>query len=128
MSKRTLLVEDEALIALDIEAILTGHGHDVTYSDSRAEALRLLDTKSFDVAVIDYFLKDGDAGPLAAELRLRGVPFVVCSGSTGLEELDSDVQCAAFLAKPFSTDGLMAAISQAFTKTIYSQPMQSSQT
>ena len=125
MSKRILLVEDEALIALDIEGILAGHGHDVTYSASRAEAMRLLDAMSFDLAVIDYFLKDGDAGPLAAELSSRGIPFIICSGSTGLEELNSGVRCAAFLAKPFSTDGLMAAISHAFTKAPNSQRMQS---
>ena len=112
-TKRILVVEDEMIIALHIESTLIDLGHHVTCASTRAEALDLLDATDYDLAVVDYHLNDGDAAPLAAELTTRRVPFIVCSGSTGLEELGEVFQGAAFLAKPFSTEGLLSAISSA---------------
>ena len=109
-TKRILVVEDEMIIALDIESTLTELGHSVVCASSRAEALALLDAQSFQLAIVDYHLKDGDSGPLAAELVTRKVPFIVCSGSTGLGELGEVFSGAAFLAKPFSSEGLVEAI------------------
>jgi CheY-like chemotaxis protein len=113
LAKRILLVEDEALIALDIEATLQQLGHEVTTVMTTDEAMSKLDSMRFDLAILDYHLKEGDTADLAAHLSQVGLPFVVCSGSTGLEELGAAFANAQFLAKPFSTDGLTTAVANA---------------
>jgi CheY-like chemotaxis protein len=113
LAKRILLVEDEILIALDIEETLHQLGHRVTTVTTNSEAMALLRSATFDLAVLDYHLKDGDTSDLAAYLSSIRTPFVVCSGSTGIEELGATFANAQFLAKPFSGDGLAAAVANA---------------
>lgn len=80
MSVRVLLVEDEALIALNEEDILTEAGFAVTGSfDTCSAALDALDHQTFDVAVLDVSLRDGPCTELARRLRERGTPFVIHS-------------------------------------------------
>jgi CheY-like chemotaxis protein len=72
---RVLLVEDDPIIALDIRdtleavgAVVVGPAHDV------AAAEALLQSGSFDVAVLDHLIVGGDSLPVADELVRRGVP------------------------------------------------------
>lgn len=111
--KRILIVEDEALIALDMESILAEVGHTVQVATSVAEADSILAAMDVDVAVLDYQLQDGTALPLAGKLQGLRVPFVICSGTTGLEELADAFRNAPVLAKPFSTAAFLDAVTSA---------------
>ena len=110
-AKTILIVEDEALVALDIESTLGELGHDTATATTVAEALQLLESGRFDLAIVDYHLKDGTADQLGMTLRSRNIPFVLCSGSAGLQEFGEVFQGTPVLAKPFTTDGLVGAIS-----------------
>ena len=112
-AKHILIVEDEALIALDMEVTLADLGHRVTSASSIAQARNILNSDPVDVAVLDYHLKDGTADHLARELQQREVPFVICSGTAGLAELATVFQDTKFLPKPFSADDLIGAITAA---------------
>ena len=105
--KRILLVEDEMLIALDIEATLHQLGHEV-FSAKHLE-------HGVDLAILDFQLKAGDTTGLAHHLRDIGIPFVVCSGNISLDDLGAAFAGASFLPKPFSTDGLLDAVARAAT-------------
>lgn len=110
--RRILLVEDEMLIALDIESTLHELGHAVFSATTVAEALQHLE-HGIDLAILDFQLQGGDTTGLARHLRASGIPFVVCSGDIGLDDLGAAFAGASFLPKPFSTDGLLRAVSHA---------------
>ncbi|MVA37749.1 response regulator [Agrobacterium vitis] len=75
-----LLLEDEALIAMDVEKILTDiNAGSVTNIASCADALKWLAFNTPDMAIIDIFLRDGECMELADILVERDVPFVVHS-------------------------------------------------
>ncbi|RYE51571.1 MAG: response regulator [Hyphomicrobiales bacterium] len=110
MSKRILIVEDEIMISLHIEDTLAGLGHTVVTASSQREAEAIVDVNVIDLAIIDYHLSDGTSANLADKLKQRRVPFIVCSGSAGISELDEIFGGSTFLAKPFTTEGLIDAV------------------
>jgi DNA-binding NtrC family response regulator len=111
-SKRILLVEDEPLISLDIESTLTQAGYQVSVAASSADAESILDAAEFDLAIVDFHLRDGTANDLAEHLTRLDVPFVLCSGSARLE-LASAFGSVEVLPKPFSTDALLRTVATA---------------
>lgn len=109
-SKRILVVEDETMIAFHMQDTLSDLGHSVETAATTAEAEAILTASKFDLAVLDYHLKDGTSSQLANRLLTLGVPFVVCSGTAGLSELGEVFQHTTFLPKPFTTDSLIEAV------------------
>jgi DNA-binding response OmpR family regulator len=77
---RVLIVEDEYLIAWDIEsAFLQAGAQTIGPIVTLKEALAL-DVDSFDAAVLDIQLQDGPCYPLALKLLKACVPFVLVTG------------------------------------------------
>jgi DNA-binding NtrC family response regulator len=111
MSAHILIVEDEIMISIHMEDTLAGLGHTVIAASSQKEAEAILDEDKIDLAIVDYHLRDGTSAHLAEKLHERKVPFIVCSGSAGVAELDQIFNGTEFLAKPFTTEGLVAAVS-----------------
>jgi CheY-like chemotaxis protein len=80
--RRILVVEDEALIAMDLERIVRRAGCEVVGPVGRAEeALRLAAEGRPDAAILDIELSDGDSFAVADALARRRVPFVFVTGS-----------------------------------------------
>ena len=76
-----LIVEDEALIALDLESALLGAGCLVFGPMAGlAEALRRIDDEPFDAALLDVNLNGELIFPLAEALAERSIPFVFLTG------------------------------------------------
>src|SRR5918998_1887406 len=76
-----LLIEDQALIGMALEASLEDAGFRVAGPFmSNAEALAWLETHTPDVALLDVLLKDGPCTAVARALRGRSVPFAIYSG------------------------------------------------
>ena len=76
-----MIVEDQALIGLSLEAYLEGIGFGAceTFASS-AEALEWLGSHTPTVAILDFSLRDGPCTTLARSLREQGLPFVIYSG------------------------------------------------
>lgn len=107
---RILVVEDEMLIALDIEDCLVALGHQVIGPVSRvANAMRLVETETVDLALLDINVAGEEIYPVAQELKARGIPFVFLSGY-GLRGLREDWAGSPMLAKPFAPEGLRATV------------------
>ena len=111
MPKTVLVVDDDALIALDIQTQLQDLGHSVAVANNLQAALDLVGQQSFDVAIVDWHLKDEISAPLIEMLEQQHIPFVLCSGSA-LEELAGLFPASAILPKPFASDQLMGALAQ----------------
>src|SRR5271166_1565646 len=78
---KVLVVEDEALVALQIEDALQEAGFDVLGpARSSAEALDLLKSSPCDAAVLDIGLGSETSEPVARALIARDIPFITLSG------------------------------------------------
>lgn len=78
---RVLLVEDEPLLAWELEIALAAAGAVVVGPASTLRAgLSLAGGNRLDAAVLDFRLGDEEVGPLAALLYEHNVPFVIHTG------------------------------------------------
>jgi DNA-binding response OmpR family regulator len=108
---RVLIVEDEALIALDLEDALTAAGFEVAgIAKSVAEALTAAERGDFKVAILDAFLSGESSAPIAAILAGSAVPFVVVSGYEAENLIWA--RGARFVAKPYNYSELCAVLSE----------------
>jgi len=111
-----LIIEDEPLIAMDIEHIVQSLGHRVTgIARTRAEAVRLFENTNPGMVLADIQLADGSSGIDAVNdiLKTSTVPVIFI---TAFPErlLTGDRPEPAFLvSKPFNPDMVKALISQA---------------
>lgn len=107
---RVLVVEDEAMIAMMMEAFLQDLGCEVVAIASRLDdAEEKARTMRIDVATLDVNLAGRLSYPVAERLRLRGIPFLFATGygTVGLPEAFTDVPV---LSKPFSAGQLAGAL------------------
>lgn len=75
-----LVVEDEPMIALDLEQMLKSAGAVVRIAAGVQEALALIGAESFSAAVVDHGLRNEKSRAIYTELDKHGVPFVVYTG------------------------------------------------
>ena len=111
-SKTVLLVEDEMLIAMDMEASLVDLGYDVTIVTDVDAALAALDSRTYHLAILDSRLRSGDCEQVTRRLREQGTGFIVCSGSLDMKEFGDVFANVPFLAKPFTADSLVQLVTQ----------------
>jgi CheY-like chemotaxis protein len=79
--RRVLVVEDEALLAMEIESIVEDAGCTVVGpAHGVAAALPLAGGETLDAALLDLNLGDGNGTEVARVLAERGVPFAFVTG------------------------------------------------
>ncbi len=112
---RILVVEDEALIAFDIQSALIGLGYEVpTTAANSKEALRAVEALKPDLVLMDVHLKGGDDGVVtaAAIQACRPTPVVflsACSDDATVERAGG-VEPYGYLLKPFNDRELRATV------------------
>jgi CheY-like chemotaxis protein len=98
---RVLVVEDEMLVAMNIEDMLLDLGHEVAALASRLDAaLTLAREGNFEVAMLDVNLAGQASFPVADVLRERGIPYLFATGY-GVQGIAEDYRAAPVLQKPF---------------------------
>ena len=113
--KRVLVVEDEMVISMLVEAMLAELGHTVVGpAPTLAAALNLARSKAgeFDVAILDINLGGERSFPVAHLLSDQGAPFIFATGY-GSRGLDEPFRDAITLNKPFQLQDLAAALERA---------------
>jgi CheY-like chemotaxis protein len=114
--KRVLIVEDELMIRMLLEGMLTDLGHSVAAeAGGIEEALTLAKEAEFDVAVLDVNLNGESITPVVEILVARRLPFVFASGY-GQRGVPEPYRDNPTLQKPFQSDALAKAIEQAAVK------------
>jgi DNA-binding response OmpR family regulator len=108
-----LVLEDEALIALNVQDELQDAGYEVAGPFSTCSAaLNWLQTTTPDMAILDTTLKDGPCQEVALELSRREVPFLIYSGYQEDQQLLSDFQHVTWIEKPVPPEALVQACQQ----------------
>lgn len=110
---RVLIVEDEALVALEIEGMLALAGHEaVARADDLPSAVAAAEAERPDLALVDVQLAQGASGiEVAAALRERGVPVIFATGNCPTER--GRGLAMGCLHKPISDRALAAAVGAA---------------
>jgi two-component system, response regulator PdtaR len=108
---RILIVEDEFLIALELESLLQDIGHDVVgIAASSAEAIDLAKRSSPDLAFVDVHLSDGLTGIDAAR-ALSEQEITVLFMTANAKRIPEDFAGArGVIAKPYTERGVKEAL------------------
>jgi len=119
---RILLVEDHDGVAKACRRLLTSHGHFVVCVPSLAAATMVAERATFDVAICDLSLPDGNGTELLSRMRSRfarlggngQLPAIAISGSVYDEDVARSLEAgfATHLAKPFDEEALLKAVHQ----------------
>jgi DNA-binding response OmpR family regulator len=104
-----LVVEDEPLIALELQDALAVAGSHVVTAFSLDQALALLNEQHWSAAVLDYDLTDGTCVPISDWLRDHQIPFVVYSG---YGEIDGSPSYGVHIGKPAPSRELVGTLEQ----------------
>ena len=111
MPKTVLIVEDEVLVALDVEATVLGAGYLVLGpAHKESVALDLLQRQKCDIALLDANLGNGgDIVAVAQALQKRCIPFAFVTGYTR-QDLPEPFRDVPLLSKPFYPVDLTALL------------------
>jgi len=100
-AKRILIVEDEVLIAISLEAALTDGGFETVGPFNRIDqAVAAVEREMLDGAVLDVNLAGTKVFPVAVALAERNIPFLFLTGYASIQ-LPEEYRTASVLAKPF---------------------------
>jgi CheY-like chemotaxis protein len=110
---RLLILEDEFLIAMDIEQLCRDHGASecfIARSLSELEAVPV-----FDLGIVDLKLGGDSTLDFARSLRDRRVPFIFATGYSNQEEVKADFPDTPVVTKPYSGADLIEALAEALS-------------
>ena len=114
--RRCLVLDDEFLIALDIQQALEQAGAaEVVCAPNVESALMSVRGGRFDLAVLDLRLgrTGGNSLPVARALRDSGTPFIFLTGMSGDAEHTRAYPEAPVVEKPYEGMALLAAVAKA---------------
>ena len=111
-----MIIEDEPLIAMDIEDMVTSLGHKVTgIARTRAEALALFKKEEPGLVLADIQLADGSSGIDAVNdiLKVTTIPVIFVTAFPERLLTGERPEPAFLVTKPFNPQMVKALISQA---------------
>jgi CheY-like chemotaxis protein len=109
---RILIVDDEPMIAMDVELLLLEAGYEIGGVTGKLEkALSIVECGMCDAAILDANLGGISAAPVGAALTARGLPFLVLSGYSGDQQPEA-LRAAPCLLKPFNPAQLVETLNR----------------
>ena len=118
-SSRILVIEDEALVALQLQADLESVGHTVIGPARSLQAgLSLAKDETIDLALVDVSLGRDTSAPIADELIARKVPFAFVTGYSDTAVLPEHLRQMPRLSKPY----VLADVRRIIARLLADQP------
>lgn len=112
-----LIVEDNALIAMNLEDMLRDAGGTVGWSVATVgEAKEVAQSGAITSAVLDIMLDDVEVWPVARILADRNIPFVFSSGHFEQDTLPPEWRENQIVPKPAGAKDIVAALLHAIAK------------
>jgi DNA-binding response OmpR family regulator len=109
MAAKIIIIEDEPIIALDLEDLIREAGFEIAGVATRLDkALTMIEHTNFDAAILDANLH-GLSSQAARALTLKRLPFIVLSGCS-LKQKKASFPDAHFIQKPCKPDQLISAL------------------
>ena len=114
--KTILLVEDEFLLALQLEELLQSRGGTVLGPFGQLDdAMQAAQREEFDFAILDVNLNGESVWPVAHKLREMDIPFVIATGGH-VEPPPPEFKDVPLIEKPYTIDRVTPAIERALAK------------
>ena len=117
---RILLIDDDYAVRTVMRLTLVHFGHTVTESRDGREGLKLLDQINVDLLITDIVMPEVDGLEVVIEVAKRrpAMRIIAISGGGRLNESDhlhvaKLLGATKVLAKPFTTEALLAAVNEA---------------
>ena len=109
---KVLIVEDEALLAMELESLVEEAGHSVVgWATSSAEAKTMVNAIEADIAFVDIHLSDGPSGVDVAEyIGEKKISMVVFMTANPKRIPDHFAGAIGVIAKPYTMNGLTSAL------------------
>lgn len=105
-----LIVEDESILAMLLEDFLDDLGYaPPAVASNVAQALRLLDARDIDFAILDINLGGEQSFPIADALDARGIPYIFMTGY-GAAGVPEHLRDHYILQKPYGAEALKKAL------------------
>jgi len=112
-ANRILIVEDEALVALHTQQIVTDAGYEVVGPAFTLEEAKLMaEEEPLDGAILDIYLAGELVWPAAEILSKRGVGFLFLTGFTSKFEMPQFCKGAHRIAKPLDQVSFLSALAE----------------
>ncbi|MRJ02065.1 MAG: response regulator transcription factor [Epsilonproteobacteria bacterium] len=113
--EKILIVEDESLVAMEIESALTQQGYQVCgIVDNAREAIELTHSHSPDAVLMDIYLNGSVDGIRACRKikELGDIPVIFLTAYSDNHTVDEAVECQpdGYLVKPFRRSELIATL------------------
>ena len=109
ISPSCLIVDDDVVVAMDLEERIAEAGFNARWVNSVKNASAIIETLTPDIVVLDVMVGSRTSTPFAQALRARGIPFVVHSGYTPCADL-SGFTDAPWVRKPVDTSEMVKAL------------------
>lgn len=114
-----LLVEDNFLLAMDMERTLVESGCNVVGPVSSVEeGLRIIEKVAIDGAILDINIRGGTSQPIAEALERRGLPFFFITGYGSPQMLPERLRQVLRLSKPINARRLLEVMTERFRPAI----------
>jgi len=111
VSRKVLVVDDDAVVGHSINRVLTGQGYQVRETVSGMEALEALGHQRYDMVFTDIRMPGMDGLDMASRMKTSypEMPVVVITGygTEASEKQAKDLGVAGFLRKPLSPDAII---------------------
>ncbi|AOF97477.1 hypothetical protein BSY17_980 [Sphingobium sp. RAC03] len=111
---RILIIEDDAALARSLSALLRAGGHAVDHVATGEDALAVIGSEPYALAILDVGLPDIDGFTVLAELRRRGArtPVLMLTARDALDDRVRGLDLGAddYLRKPFEPEELEARV------------------
>lgn len=113
---RIIVIEDKAIIALDIKTYLTRNGyHNTLFFLSGDKAMEFINRNEIDLALVDLILHSNvDGIDIAKELKKRAIPFIFVSAFSNPNQYEEAIKLnpAAVFFKPINLNEILEKIRQ----------------
>jgi two-component system alkaline phosphatase synthesis response regulator PhoP len=119
MPKRILVVDDDELVLLAIQELLTPLGFSVTVAQNGAEALRKAASEQFEIVILDVIMPEMDGFEVCGKIRrltaYHETPILMLTAKSGEEDKQRGMEAGAnlYLPKPIAPKRLIALVEEA---------------
>jgi CheY-like chemotaxis protein len=117
MPKRILIVDDDEMVLMALNELLSPEGYEVQTVLSGAKALERLDQNGYDLLVLDIIMPEMDGLELCKRIRekegYKDTPIVFLTAKSREEDRAISLEAGAnlFISKPISPDKLLGILS-----------------
>lgn len=119
MSKAILVVDDDELVLLAVQELLTPLGYAVTTFSNSGEAVQKAASKSFDLVILDVIMPEMDGFEVCKKLRqmesYHETPILMLTAKSGEADKQKGMEAGAnlYLPKPIAPKRLIAIVEEA---------------